>query len=110
MVSTGQIHELVILGKIVFALSIALLIWAWLAVALRLWVRFRITKSPGWDDAAIVATLVSLDIPYDFIDLPSKLFFTTYTAFILTITLRSSKGKLFSDKERYLSLAVSGTT
>lgn len=59
MASTGQIEELFTLGKIVFVLSIALVVWAWLAVGLRLWVRFRITKSPGWDDAAMVATLVS---------------------------------------------------
>jgi hypothetical protein len=59
MASTAQIEELFALGKIVFILSITLVIWAWLAVGLRLWVRFRITKSPGWDDAAMVATLVS---------------------------------------------------
>lgn len=59
MASTAQIQELFALGKVVFVLSITLVVWAWLAVGLRLWVRFRITKSPGWDDAAIVATLVS---------------------------------------------------
>lgn len=59
MASTAQVEELFALGKIVFILSITLVIWAWLAVGLRLWVRFRITKSPGWDDAAMVATLVS---------------------------------------------------
>jgi hypothetical protein len=59
MASMAQIRELITLGKIVFALSITLIIWAWLAVGLRLWVRFRITKSQGWDDAAMVATLVS---------------------------------------------------
>ncbi|KAJ4330244.1 hypothetical protein N0V87_010166 [Didymella glomerata] len=90
MASTAQIEELFALGKIVFILSITLVIWAWLAVGLRLWVRFRITKSPGWDDAAMVATL---------------LLFTTYCAFILTIVIRSGQGgKLFSKEERYLSL------
>jgi hypothetical protein len=59
MVYSAEIEELISLGKIVFILSITLVIWAWLAVGLRLWVRFRITKSPGWDDAAMVATLVS---------------------------------------------------
>ncbi|KAJ4991861.1 integral membrane protein [Stagonosporopsis vannaccii] len=89
MASTAQIQELFTLGKIVFVLSITLVIWAWLAVGLRLWVRFRITKSPGWDDAAMVATL---------------LLFTTYCAFILTITMRSSRGMLFTKEDRYLSL------
>ncbi|KAF2624852.1 hypothetical protein BU25DRAFT_127537 [Macroventuria anomochaeta] len=89
MASTAQIQELLALGKFVFAGSITLVIWAWLAVGLRLWVRFRITKSPGWDDAAMVATL---------------LLFTTYCAFILTITMRSGQGKLFNKEDRYLSL------
>ncbi|KAF3039420.1 hypothetical protein E8E12_009173 [Didymella heteroderae] len=89
MASTAQIQELFALGKIVFILSITLVVWAWLAVGLRLWVGFRITKSPGWDDAAMVATL---------------LLFTTYCAFILTITIRSGQGNLFSKEERYLSL------
>ena len=59
MAYSAEIVELISLGKVVFILSITLVIWAWLAVGLRLWVRFRITKSPGWDDAAMVATLVS---------------------------------------------------
>ncbi|KAF1927218.1 uncharacterized protein M421DRAFT_65929 [Didymella exigua CBS 183.55] len=89
MASTAQIEDLIALGKAVFVLSITLVILAWLAVGLRLWVRFRITKSPGWDDAAMVATL---------------LLFTTYCAFILTIIMRSGDGRLFSNEERYLSL------
>ena len=59
MASRAQIQDLIALGKVVFALSITLIIWAWLTVVLRLWVRFRITKAQGWDDAAMVATLVS---------------------------------------------------
>ena len=62
MASMANIQELITLGKVVFILSITLVIWAWLAVGLRLWVRFRITKSQGWDDAAMVATLVSCTI------------------------------------------------
>jgi hypothetical protein len=59
MISVAQIEELFALGKIIYILSITLIVGAWLAVGLRLWVRVRITKSPGWDDAAMVATLVS---------------------------------------------------
>lgn len=55
----AQTEELMTLGKVVFALSITLVVWAWLAVGLRLWVRLRITKSQGWDDVAMIATLVS---------------------------------------------------
>ncbi|KAF9695655.1 hypothetical protein EKO04_006476 [Ascochyta lentis] len=89
MASMAHIQELITLGKIVFVMSITLVVWAWVAVGLRLWVRYRITKSQGWDDAAMVATL---------------LLFTTYCAFILTIIMRSAQGSLFSDEERYLSL------
>ncbi|KAF2996508.1 hypothetical protein E8E13_005873 [Curvularia kusanoi] len=89
MISAAAIQELFTLGRIVFILSITITALAWLTVGLRLWVRFRITKSPGWDDAAMIATL---------------LLFTTYCAFILTITLRSGQGKLFSNKEKHLSL------
>ncbi|KAH6644708.1 hypothetical protein C7974DRAFT_26543 [Boeremia exigua] len=89
MASKAQIQELITLGNIIFATSISLVISAWLAVGLRLWVRFRITKSPGWDDVAMVATL---------------LLFTTYCAFILTIIMRSSQGMLFTAEARYRSL------
>jgi hypothetical protein len=54
----AEIRELLLLGKITFALAATLLIASWLAVGLRLWVRFRITKSPGRDDVAMVSTLV----------------------------------------------------
>jgi cell division protein FtsL len=102
----ANLQELITLGKVVFVLSITLIIWAWLAVGLRLWVRFRITKSPGWDDAAMVATLVSQLLPLINISLPLQLLFTIYCAFILTITMRSAQGKLFDEKDRYLSLVV----
>jgi hypothetical protein len=46
------------LGRIIWILVLTLLTLAYLTVGLRLWVRFRITKSAGWDDAAMVATLV----------------------------------------------------
>jgi hypothetical protein len=59
MISTKK-EELFMLGRIIWILLFTLLILAYLAVALRLWVRFRITKSPGWDDATMVLTLVSI--------------------------------------------------
>ncbi|OSS48735.1 hypothetical protein B5807_06876 [Epicoccum nigrum] len=91
MISVAQIEELFALGKIVYVLSITLIVGAWLAVGLRLWVRVRITKSPGWDDAAMVATL---------------LLFTTYSGIILAITIRSGQGKQFSREDRYLNLVL----
>jgi hypothetical protein len=51
------------LGRIVWVLVLTLLSFAYLTVGLRLWVRYRITKSPGWDDATMVVTLVSTQ-PY----------------------------------------------
>lgn len=68
MASTAELQEFVTLGKIVFVLTITLVVWAWLAVGLRLWVRFRITKSQGWDDATMVATLVSCDLSLSNVD------------------------------------------
>jgi hypothetical protein len=53
-------EELFMLGRIMWTLVLTLLTLAYLTVGLRLWVRFRITKSAGWDDAAMVATLVGL--------------------------------------------------
>jgi hypothetical protein len=53
-------EELFMLGRLIWILLFTLLILAYVAVALRLWVRFRITKSPGWDDATMVLTLVSI--------------------------------------------------
>lgn len=38
---------------------ISILVLAWLTVSLRIWVRARMTKSMGWDDAAMILTLVS---------------------------------------------------
>lgn len=29
----------------------------WIAVALRLWVRFRVMREPGWDDALVILAL-----------------------------------------------------
>ena len=52
--------ELFMLGRIIWILLLTLLTAGYVAVALRLWVRYRITKNPGWDDAAMVLTLVSL--------------------------------------------------
>jgi hypothetical protein len=51
-------QELLMLGRIIWALVLTLLILSYLTVGLRLWVRCRITKSASWDDAAMVATLV----------------------------------------------------
>ena len=62
-ITIDKTHELVVLGGVTFALAITLLIGSWLAVGLRLWVRYRITKSPGRDDAAMVATLVWQPMP-----------------------------------------------
>lgn len=56
-----NLQELLLLGTITFYLIIALLILSYITVGLRLWVRYRITKTPGWDDAAMVATLVSIE-------------------------------------------------
>lgn len=53
-------EELFMLGRIIWILLLTLLTLSYVTVGLRLWVRYRITKSPGWDDAAMVLTLVSL--------------------------------------------------
>lgn len=55
----SNLEELILLGRILWVLSLTLLTFSYLTVGLRLWVRCRVTKSPGWDDAAMVATLVS---------------------------------------------------
>src|SRR5262245_20756971 len=49
--------DLLDLGKAVFSLVVVLLLLSWATVALRIWVRLGITKSPGWDDATMVFTL-----------------------------------------------------
>jgi len=53
-----NVQELILLGRIIWILLLTLLTLSYLTVGLRLWVRYRITKSPGWDDAAMVVTLV----------------------------------------------------
>ncbi|KAJ4360339.1 uncharacterized protein N0V89_000901 [Didymosphaeria variabile] len=50
-------EEIFELGKLTFALVIVLLFFTWTTVALRMWVRMGITKSPGWDDATIVIAM-----------------------------------------------------
>ena len=52
-------EELILLGRILWVLSFTLLVFSYVSVGLRLWVRVKITKSTGWDDAAMVMTLVS---------------------------------------------------
>ncbi|KAF2726962.1 hypothetical protein EJ04DRAFT_452312 [Polyplosphaeria fusca] len=59
-------------AQITYDLVVVLLVLCWSTVALRLWVRLRITKSAGWDDAFMVLTLV---------------FFTCYCSFILVINV-----------------------
>ena len=59
--ASAKLQELILLGYITFYLIITLIILSYITVALRLWVRYRITKSPGWDDAAMVATLVRFE-------------------------------------------------
>jgi hypothetical protein len=58
MASTNH-PEIVFLGHIIWILVLTLLTLSYLTVGLRLWVRYRITRNTGWDDAAIVAALVS---------------------------------------------------
>ncbi|KAK8169894.1 hypothetical protein IWX90DRAFT_192216 [Phyllosticta citrichinensis] len=42
--------------------SIFLLVVAWIAVLLRLWCRFKVVRSPGWDDLIVSLALVSSTI------------------------------------------------
>ncbi|OAG03829.1 uncharacterized protein CC84DRAFT_1059881, partial [Paraphaeosphaeria sporulosa] len=77
------------LGVLIFAVVIMLLFLAWTTVALRMWVRLGITKSPGWDDATMLIALC---------------LFTCYCAFILTITLRSRAHRQFTEMELLQSL------
>ncbi|KAF2849180.1 hypothetical protein T440DRAFT_453103 [Plenodomus tracheiphilus IPT5] len=85
----AKLKELVYLGTVTYYLVITLLVLAYTTVALRLWVRFRITKSPGWDDAAMVATL---------------LLFTCYCAFIFVFISRSQERRLFSPDSIHVTL------
>jgi hypothetical protein len=47
-------------GQLTFALVVTLLALGYTTVGLRLWVRLRITKNPGWDDITMIITLVRL--------------------------------------------------
>ncbi|ORY13369.1 hypothetical protein BCR34DRAFT_267352 [Clohesyomyces aquaticus] len=57
-------------AKIELSLVITLLITSWTTVSLRMWGRIRITKTPGWDDAMMVLTLI---------------LFTFYCSFIVVV-------------------------
>ncbi|KAJ4288498.1 hypothetical protein N0V90_011734 [Kalmusia sp. IMI 367209] len=65
--------DMMVLGKITFFLVVFLLLFTWFAVALRVWVRVGITKSPGWDDATMVMAL--------YVQL-SELFYVLTTTFL----------------------------
>lgn len=58
-------QELVQLDRVVFSVVITLVILSCIAVSIRLWVRVKITKSPGWDDAVMIATLVCYTLLMD---------------------------------------------
>jgi uncharacterized membrane protein len=89
----SQLTEIIELGTITFFLVIVLLLLAWISVALRLWVRLGITKSPGWDDAMMVMALC---------------LFTCYCAFILVIaTAGAAHGRQFTTTEIIQNLVVS---
>ncbi|KAF1833063.1 integral membrane protein [Decorospora gaudefroyi] len=87
----AKLQELRLLGTVTFYLIITLLVFSYVTVGLRLWVRYRITRSPGWDDAAMVTTL---------------LLFTSYCAFIFVITFRSMsmQRELFSEQGIHVTL------
>jgi len=90
--ASEKLMELVLLGRITFYGIITLIILSYVTVGLRLWVRYRITRSPGWDDAAMVASL---------------LLFTCYCAFVMAITFRSMDRKLFGEEDIHVTLIVS---
>jgi hypothetical protein len=58
MESTKQ-QELTYLGHVIWATVITLLVLSYVTVSLRIFVRYRITKTPGFDDVAMIVTLVS---------------------------------------------------
>lgn len=91
IMASSNLGNLRLLGSITNHLIITLLILGYLSVGLRLWARCRVTKSPGWDDVAMVATL---------------LLFTTYCAFILAIHLRVKDDKFFTQKSIQTTLTV----
>lgn len=86
-----NLNELAWLGAVTTNLIISLLVFGYVSVGLRLWARCRVTKSPGWDDVAMVATL---------------LLFTTYCAFILAIRLRVKNDKFFTQESIRTTLLV----
>jgi hypothetical protein len=56
---SSTFEELYMLGNIIWVSVISILTLSYATVSSRLWVRYRITKSVGMDDAAMVITLVS---------------------------------------------------
>jgi hypothetical protein len=83
-------------GQATFVAIITLLVFGWTTVALRLWVRLRITKSAGWDDATMVLTLF---------------LFTSYSAFISVIVVRADELNLLTEPAAILqTLLVRSTT
>lgn len=93
--ASAKLQELELLGSITFYLIITLLILSYVTVGLRLWVRYRITRSPGWDDAAMVTTL---------------LLFSSYCAFILAITIRTMNRKFLDKDNIRVTLIVCNAT
>jgi hypothetical protein len=57
--ASAEEQKLIFLGQFIRILVFTLLTLSYLTVGLRIWVRYRITRNPGWDDAAMIATLVS---------------------------------------------------
>ncbi|KAH7128398.1 hypothetical protein B0J11DRAFT_578614 [Dendryphion nanum] len=74
-------------SRLTFGLIITLLILGWTTVVLRLWVRLRITKNPGWDDATMLLTLVFqlLLVYFQSLTLLLQCLFSCYCAFIVVI-------------------------
>ncbi|PVH91831.1 hypothetical protein DM02DRAFT_702733 [Periconia macrospinosa] len=85
----SKIGELIMLGQILWVSIIVLLVMAYVTVGLRLFVRYRITKSPGWDDAAMVLTLM---------------LFTCYATFLIIITRRGAEQRLFALNDIHVTL------
>lgn len=88
---SAKTEELVLLGAIIVHLIITLLILTYLSVCLRIWARYRVTKSPGWDDAAMIATLM---------------LFTVYCALILVMSVREKSIQLWSQASIRTTLVV----
>lgn len=82
-------------ADLTFGLVVALLVIGWLTVLLRLWVRLRITRNPGWDDATMVLTLVSSTLSLKVLNANTmKCLFSCYCAFILVIECRGALNHL----------------